>query len=75
VDLVGSTLYQVNLLQGTLARHSPIDPVPQQMSISVVSSVGQASSATELYRTSAADVLIWKKASGDTRNFKPNNVS
>jgi hypothetical protein len=72
---LGQQVYKVNLLKGTLARHSPIDPVPQQMSMSVVFSVGHASSATELYSTSAADVLIWKKASGDTRNFKPNNVS
>jgi hypothetical protein len=38
-----------------------MDPVPQQMSNNVVSGVGLAKSATAMYSSSAAGVLICKK--------------
>lgn len=59
----------------TWAKHKPIVPVPQQTSTTVVFLFASANSMAELYKISAASLLIWKNASGDTRNFKPNKFS
>lgn len=59
----------------TSEKQRPMVPVPQQTSSNVVSVVSSASSIAVLYRTSAPNVLTWKYAWGETRNFIPSSVS
>lgn len=50
-------------------------PVPQQMSRRMVLEFTPLSSPTVWYSISAPEVLIWKKASGEMRIFKPKRSS
>lgn len=59
----------------TFEKQRPMVPVPQHTSSNAVSIVGAARSIAALYRTSAPNVLTWKNAWGETRNFMPTNVS
>lgn len=62
---------QLAKLKLTWAKQSPMVPVPQQMSNSVVSLLTPPNSMAVEYRASAACVLTWKKASGEMRKVSP----
>lgn len=63
------------IMDHTFEKQRPMVPVPQHTSSNAVSIVGSARSITALYKTSAPNVLTWKNAWGETRNFIPSNIS